>query len=35
MQQRRAELEEFHHELLSIPRDAPYYWQRIYALIGL
>lgn len=35
MQQRRAELEEFHHALLNIPRDAAYYWQRTYALMGL
>jgi hypothetical protein len=34
MQRRRAELEEFHNQLLNIQRDGPYYWQRTYALIG-
>jgi hypothetical protein len=35
MQRRRREIQEFHSELMRIPRDSAFYWQRIYALIGV
>jgi hypothetical protein len=35
MQRRRAELEEFQHQLMGIGREAAYYWQRVYAMIGV
>jgi hypothetical protein len=35
MQQRRNELEEFHHELLNLDRAEPFFWQRVYALAGI
>ena len=35
MQRRRKEIQDFHGELMRIPRAAAFYWQRIYALIGV
>lgn len=35
MQTRRRELVDFYQELLNVKRNDPFYWQRVYALIGL
>jgi hypothetical protein len=35
MQRRRLELEEFHQQLLTIGRDGPFFWQKVYALVGV
>ncbi len=35
MQKRRAELNDFHLDLLKINRDDPFFWQRIYELCGV
>jgi hypothetical protein len=35
MQLRRKEIQDFHKELLGINRTDPFFWQRIYALIGV
>jgi hypothetical protein len=35
MQLRRKEIRDFHKELLGINRSDPFFWQRIYALIGV
>jgi hypothetical protein len=35
MQQRRREMENFVLELLKIERNHPFYWQRIYSLLGI
>ncbi len=35
MQRRRAEFLNFHSELVKIKRDDAFFWQRIYALIGV
>jgi len=35
MQQRRTELLDFQQELHGIPRNDPFFWQRVYALLGI
>jgi hypothetical protein len=35
MQRRRQEMQDFHGELMLIQRGDQFYWQRIYALIGV
>ncbi|HKS36693.1 MAG TPA: hypothetical protein VJW76_05860 [Verrucomicrobiae bacterium] len=35
MQQRRREMDNFVLELLKIERNHPFYWQRIYSLLGI
>lgn len=35
MQQRRAEMDRFLQELLRIERPHPFYWQRIYSILGI
>jgi hypothetical protein len=35
MQKRQHEIQEFHKELMRIDREDSFYWQRIYALIGV
>lgn len=35
MQRRRQEIQDFHTELMRISRSDAFYWQRIYALIGV
>ena len=35
MQQRRRELDDFVLELLRIERNHPFYWQRVYSLLGI
>jgi hypothetical protein len=35
MQRRRAEIQNYHHELLNVKREDPFFWQRIYALVGI
>ena len=35
MQQRRHEMDDFVLELLKIERNHPFYWQRIYSLLGI
>jgi len=35
MQQRRREMDSFVLELLKIERNHPFYWQRIYSLLGI
>jgi hypothetical protein len=35
MQKRQHEIQEFHKELMRIDREDNFYWQRIYALIGV
>lgn len=35
MQRRRSELEGFHHQLLELKRDDAFFWQRVYALVGV
>ena len=35
MQRRRKEMQGFYSELVKIKRDDTFYWQRIYALVGV
>jgi hypothetical protein len=35
MQIRRTELLDYHQQLTAIPRDDPFFWQRVYALLGI
>ena len=35
MEQRRREMENFVLELLKIERHHPFYWQRVYSLLGI
>jgi hypothetical protein len=35
MQRRRQEIQDFHSQLMQITRSDRFYWQRIYALIGV
>jgi hypothetical protein len=35
MQRRRLELEEFHQQLLTLGRETAFFWQKIYALVGV
>jgi hypothetical protein len=35
MQQRRTELEDFHRTLGNIPRNDPFFWQRVYEMLGI
>ena len=35
MQQRQREMEDFIGELSKIERNHPFYWQRIYGLLGI
>lgn len=35
MQRRRHEIQDFMSELVNIGRSNPFYWQRIYSLIGV
>jgi hypothetical protein len=35
MQQRRTELLDFQQALTGIPRNDPFFWQRVYALLGI
>jgi hypothetical protein len=35
MQQRQREMEDFIRELSKIERNHPFYWQRIYSLLGI
>ncbi len=35
MQRRRQEIQDFHSELMRIRREDSFFWQRIYALIGI
>jgi hypothetical protein len=35
MQQRRREMDDFVLELLKIERNHPFFWQRVYSLLGI
>jgi len=35
MQLRRTELLDYHQQLTTIPRNDPFFWQRVYALLGI
>lgn len=35
MQRRRKEIDSFHLEVMKLDRAAPYYWQRIYSMLGV
>jgi hypothetical protein len=35
MQRRRDEIQQFHNELLNVKRDDGFFWQRVYALVGI
>jgi hypothetical protein len=35
MKQRRREVIDFYQETLNIPRQDPFFWQRVYALAGI
>jgi hypothetical protein len=35
MEARRQQLCDFQQELVNVPRNDPYFWQRVYALAGI
>jgi hypothetical protein len=35
MQARRTELLDYHQQLATIPRNDPFFWQRVYAMLGV